>query len=109
MKRILLTIVNFLIIPGTEPISEVNDEEFERTKNLKLRVVSQTNTNKIWQCTHAQIASSSLRNFDDEMADEYGEQHFLLFLIIHRSLQGCRHEAYIQLQRAFSANFSVIF
>lgn len=108
MKRVLLTFVNFLISPGTEPISEVKDEEFERTKDLKLRV-SQTNTNKIWQCTHTQIASSSLRNFDDEMADEYGEQHFLLFLIIHRSLQGCRHEAYIQLQRAFSANFSVIF
>lgn len=108
MKRVLLTFVNFLISPGTEPISEVKDEEFERTKDLKLRV-SQTNTNKIWQCTHTQIASSSLRNFDDEMADEYGEQHFLLFLIIHMSLQGCRHEAYIQLQRAFSANFSVIF
>lgn len=108
MKRVLLTFVNFLISPGTVPISEVKDEEFERTKDLKLRVL-QTNTNKIWQCTHAQIASSSLRNFDDEMADEYGEQHFLLFLIIHRSLQGCRHEAYIQLQRAFSANFSVIF
>lgn len=104
MKRVLLTFVHFIISPGTEPISKVKDEEFERTKD-----VSQTNTNKIWQCTHAQIASSSLRNFDDEMADEYGEQHFLLFLIIHRSLQGCRHEAYIQLQRAFSANFSVIF
>lgn len=52
MKRVLLTFVNFLISPGTEPISEVKDEEFERTKDLKLRV-SQTNTNKIWQCTHS--------------------------------------------------------
>lgn len=41
MKRVLLTFVKFLISPGTEPISEVKDEEFER-KDLSCAYRKQT-------------------------------------------------------------------